>query len=443
ITYSREIKQELDTVDGYVSFHKVKGIDLEFKGNKENEKYEYRLNNLMEPLNMNIVLKNIDVKPELIQYGYDDKNLSGATGQFNMNLTIATSGLQGEAELLNGTVIYDELDETVKDINGKIDFGKEAIKVDFDYSLDKNKGQFKVNYTEKEGVSVDFKFKDLPYFIAEKYKLLGNLNLPLDDYKFKNVDVKLTNNQKNGFEAGVKYKMYPIVNSKIKLENINGDLRFKDGVLNLSAKNIEFLVLDVDYKKEINYDLELNLQNENLKLKLNSNFIDFLGEYKKSDKTLKLYQKSKKAMEYNFEKQNLNFLELEGKNLLNNYKFLLKVKQEKKNLNIEEFSMENSAEEKVVQISGDFDIEKIKYNIKINTQNLKEENLFSDKKLGLKLDFIGELSGEKEKFILRGVVKDFLVQNKDISIKSYGNISFLNSDGLKGEIDGELRLGKY
>ncbi|MGL5961885.1 MAG: hypothetical protein ACRCZ0_08015, partial [Cetobacterium sp.] len=87
ITYSREIKQELDTVDGYVSFHKVKGIDLEFKGNKENEKYEYRLNNLTEPLNMNIVLKNIDVKPELIQYGYDDKNLSGATGQFNMNLT--------------------------------------------------------------------------------------------------------------------------------------------------------------------------------------------------------------------------------------------------------------------------------------------------------------------------------------------------------------------
>ncbi|MGL5983538.1 MAG: translocation/assembly module TamB domain-containing protein, partial [Cetobacterium sp.] len=354
-----------------------------------------------------------------------------------------TSGLIGEAELLNGTVIYDELDETVKDINGKIDFGKEAIKVDFDYSLDKNKGQFKVNYTEKEGISVDFKFKDLPYFIAEKYKLLGDLNLPLDDYKFKNVDVKLTNNQKNGFEAGVKYKMYPIVNSKIKLENINGDLRFKDGVLNLSAKNIEFLVLDVDYKKEINYDLELNLQNENLKLKLNSNFIDFLGEYKKSDKTLKLYQKSKKAMEYNFEKQNLNFLELEGKNLLNNYKFLLKVKQEKKILNIEEFSMENSAEEKVVQISGDFDIEKIKYNIKINTQNLKEENLFSDKKLGLKLDFIGELSGEKEKFILRGVVKDFLIQNKDILIKSYGNISFLNSDGLKGEIDGELRLGKY
>ncbi|MGL5903034.1 MAG: hypothetical protein ACRCZO_10150, partial [Cetobacterium sp.] len=346
-------------------------------------------------------------------------------------------------ELLNGTVIYNELDEVVKDINGKIDFGKEAIKVDFDYSLDKNKGKFIVNYTEKNGVSVDFKFKNLPYSTAKKYKMLGELNLPLDNYKFKNVDVNLTNNVKNGFEAGVKYKMYPIVNSKIKLANINGDLKFKDGILNLSSKDIDFLVLDVDYKKKINYDLELNLQNENLKFKLNSNFIDFLGEYKKSDKILKLYQNSKKAMEYNFEKQNLEFLDLEGKNLLNDYKFLLKVKQEEKILNIEEFSMQNNAEEKVMQVSGDFDIEKTKYNLKINTHNLKEENLFSDKKLGLKLDFVGELSGEKEKFILRGVVKDFLVQNKNILIKSYGNVSFLNSDGLKGEIDGELRIGKY
>ncbi|WP_407536160.1 hypothetical protein [Cetobacterium somerae] len=31
-TYSREIKQELNNVNGYVSFNKITGIDLEFKG---------------------------------------------------------------------------------------------------------------------------------------------------------------------------------------------------------------------------------------------------------------------------------------------------------------------------------------------------------------------------------------------------------------------------
>ncbi|MGL4970316.1 MAG: hypothetical protein ACRC45_01620, partial [Cetobacterium sp.] len=34
VTYSREIKQELDVVNGYVAFDKIKGIDLEFKGSK-------------------------------------------------------------------------------------------------------------------------------------------------------------------------------------------------------------------------------------------------------------------------------------------------------------------------------------------------------------------------------------------------------------------------
>ena len=48
------------------SHNKITGIDLEFKGEHQKEKYEYRFNNLNEPLDMNIVLKNIVVKPRCV-----------------------------------------------------------------------------------------------------------------------------------------------------------------------------------------------------------------------------------------------------------------------------------------------------------------------------------------------------------------------------------------
>ncbi|MGL5088676.1 MAG: translocation/assembly module TamB domain-containing protein [Cetobacterium sp.] len=442
-TYSRQINQDIENIDGYIKFDKIKGLDLQLEGNNKNELYEYRINNLNEPLDMNIILKNVELKSELIQYGYDDKDLSEATGLINMNLTIATSGLKGYVELMDGIVKYDDLNELVRDINGKIKFDEKGIGIKFEYNLNKNPGIFNVFYSEESGVKVEFKFKDLPYSTAKSYKMLGDLNLPLDELKFKNLDVELTYKQDLGFKAQIFYNAYPILKPKIKLENLNGKLEFENGILGLSGNKLKITLLEIDYKKDFTYNLDLNLREEDLKFKVKSNFIDLDGEYNKKDKLINLYQNSKKSFVYDLKNNNLNFINLEGKNLINNYKFFIKATEENKMMKIEEISMINDENQKVFQTKGEFNTENFKYNLKVYAKNLKEKELFGEKKIEIKLDFIGEISGEKEKFILRGNVKDFKVENKDVLLDSYANISIINNKTLQGKIDGEFREIKY
>lgn len=442
-TYSREIKQELNNVNGYVSFNKITGIDLEFKGERQKEKYEYRFNNLNEPLDMNIVLKNIVVKPELIQYGYDDKEISGATGLFDMNLTIATSGLTGDAELKNGTVTYDGLNSKVENVNGKIDFRKDKIDVNFTYLLENNPGTFGVFYSEKSGVKVDFKFKDLPYSVAKSYKLLGDLDLPLDNLKFKNIDVQLFYEKSQGFKAEILYNGYPFVSSRVEISNLNGKVLFKDGILTLSGNSLNILASGLEYKKDLTYEVALDLNGEDLKFDVISNFINLNGEYKKKEEVLNLYQDKKLVMSYNLKTQTLELLDLAGSNLLNNYDFFLKAQEKDKVINFEEISMINKDGQMVLQVVGELNRENLKYKFKIYTKNLREKSLFSNLNLDTKLDFIGEIAGERDKFILRGVVNDLKIENKDILLDAYANISMINDNGIQANIQGELREGKY
>lgn len=442
-TYSREIKKELVNLNGYVSFDKIKGIDLEFKGNNQNEIYEYRFNNLNEALDMNIVLKNIIVNPELIQYGYDDKNISEVTGIFNMNLTIATSGLTGVAELKDGTIVYDDLSTKVEDVNGKIDFKKDKIFVNFRYELEKNPGTFDVFYSEESGVKVNFKFKDLPYSVAKSYKLLGELNLPLDNLRFKKVDIELTHKEIEGFKAEILYESDPFVSSEVEIENLNGKVLFQNEILSLFGNDINILIPGLGYKRDLTYKVDLDLNGEDLRFDVASNFINLNGEYRKKEEIVNLYQNKKLAMSYNLKNQNLELLDLVGSNLINDYDFFLKAQEKDKVITFEDISMVNKDGQKVLKITGDLNRENLKYKFKIHSKSLQEKGLFTNLNLDTKLDFIGEIAGEKEKFILRGVVNDLKLENQDILIDTYANVSVVNDSGLQANIQGELREGKY
>ncbi|MGL5950124.1 MAG: hypothetical protein ACRCZH_01725, partial [Cetobacterium sp.] len=310
-------------------------------------------------------------------------------------------------------------------------------------SLNSTPGIFKVFYSEEKGVEVNFKFKDLPYTTARSYKLLGDLNLPLDDLKFKSVDVGLLYKQDLGFKAEVLYSAFPLVSAGVEIDNINGKVQFKDGVLNLSGNELDVIFKGIDYKKSFTYSADLDLREENLKFDIKSNFIDFNGEYQKSEKAIKIYQKSELALSYDLEKQNLDYLNLIGKDLISDYVFELKATEENKEIDFEEISMINNQNQKVLQFVGKLNRETLKYNFKIHTKNFEEENLFGKLSLKANLDFIGQIAGEKDKFILRGTVKDFKLNSEELQLESYANISIVNNDGLEASIDGELRKIGY
>lgn len=184
-SYSRKIIKQIENVNGYVSFNSKKGIDLDFKGNNGKENLEYKFNNLYNPVDMDIILKNIKVTPELIQYGYDSDQITKADGNFSMKLKIIDDELYGWGRLNNANVVYSDIDKKIKNVNGNILFDKNKIKIKFDYLLNKTPGIFKMNYSKENGVKVSFILKNLDYKTVELYKPLKSLNLPLNDLKFK------------------------------------------------------------------------------------------------------------------------------------------------------------------------------------------------------------------------------------------------------------------
>ena len=402
ITYSRPIVQEVYNLNGFVDFNKTTGINLKFEGNNKEEKYIFKFNNLNEPLNMNINLKNIEIDADLIQYGYDDKDISEATGIYNMDLIISTNGLFGEGELKNATLKYDELDTDIKDISGKINFKKDEIKVDFGFDIEEKKGKFIVNYNEKSGVNVEFKLKDIPYNLAAKYKLLGDLNLPLNEFTFKNADILLTYNQDKEFKVKIDYNLYPLEKNEMDLSNLNGTLEYKDDILTLEGQKINLEIKSLKYKKDLTYEAKIYLDEPNLKFNIKSNFINFDGEYLKKEEILNIYQNSKLAMSYNFKDDILELLDLKGNGFLKDYDLFVKAKEEDKNINFESISMVNSDGNEVLLINGNLNREDLKYFFKIYTNDLKEENILES--YNLNLSFLGEIAGEKDKFILRGQV---------------------------------------
>lgn len=442
-TYTREIEKKLTDVNGYLEFSKTNGINLDFKGFDKKEIYEFRFNNLNEPLEMNIVLKDIEITPELIQYGFDDEHITKASGNYNMDLTIATSGLYGKGELKDASVFYDDLAEEIVNINGDIDFKKDDIDIKFDFLLDKNPGIFKVFYSDETGVRVDFKFKDISYKTVSQYKLLGEMNLPLEKLMFSNVDVAMFYKEETGFKVEVDYKAKENKDFGIDINNINGKVIFKDDRLSLSADEILFTLPSLEYIKPLSYDIILDLSSENLKFDINSTYIDVNGEYNKEKEILKLYQDSKLSLIYDLKTKDFGIMNLKTKNILGDYETLIKIEDVDENILYGDISIMDADRKKVLDINGYLEKDNLKYLFKININDLKEKNILKKYDSEIDLSFIGEIAGEKDIFILRGVIQNLSIKSEDILLNSYADISVVKNTKLQAELNGEIKEIKY
>ena len=125
--YRLPIEQTAYNTNGYLTFSKTEGIDLHFIGNNKEEIYDFAFSTAKEPYSMTIKLSNIGVKNELAQYGYDGKEVSYEGGKLNMDLTIASSGMLGWIAFDGVNVKYIDLDDTIKNIVGKVDFNDKGI----------------------------------------------------------------------------------------------------------------------------------------------------------------------------------------------------------------------------------------------------------------------------------------------------------------------------
>ena len=121
------IEQTAFDTNGYLTFSKTEGIALHFVGNNKEEIYDFAFSTAKEPYSMTIKLSNINVKTELAQYGYDGKEVSYEGGLLNMDLTIASSGMSGWIAFDGVDVKYIDLDDTIKEAKGRVEFKPEGI----------------------------------------------------------------------------------------------------------------------------------------------------------------------------------------------------------------------------------------------------------------------------------------------------------------------------
>lgn len=443
ITYSREIIKKVKDVNGYVTFNKKTGIDLEFSGKSGTESFLYKFNNSKDPLNMDIILRNIQINSDLIQYGYDDPKLSEASGIFNMDLKITSKELLGEATLKNGTLIYDDLDGEITNINGDIKFLKEGIFVDFDTEFDGSKGKFSVVYKEETGVNVDIKINDIPYMTVAKYKTLGELKLPLNNLILENTHVNLFYKSDLGFKATVLYKGNNFNIGGLEVEGLNGKVEYKDDILTLSGDNIKLFYKDLGLTKVLTYNTDLDLGKDDLLFDFKSNYLNLNGIFKKKDKSLEIQQGKEKALIYNLEKNSLDYLNLNAENILGNYKLNIKGNEKNKILNLESLTFKDDKGDIKFCSTGELNKENLKYKFYLKTNNLEEKEFFSQFKTIGKLTFDGMIEGEKDKFILQGNLKDFSVDIKDGYLSSYAKIFIVKDKSIEGSLDGEIRKIEY
>ncbi|MGL4687131.1 MAG: hypothetical protein ACRCVS_00430, partial [Fusobacteriaceae bacterium] len=311
LSYKEPIELEVPSTNGYVSFDKIKGIDLLFQGKTTNEeKASYSFNNYEKEYSMTIKGENLNLNTNILQFAYYSEDIEYSRGKGNINLTIDSDGLFGSAEAKELDVKYRDFSELAKDINGKVEFLGNKIKIDANFNMFKKKRKFLMDFDFNNELIIKIPMGKMTYGEVAHYKLLEDLNLNINKYNFENLDIILKLDKAQEFSATIDFKIANILEKNITLKNnlgklvytnenieislLNSDLElagFKNKFkfsMNLKDKEADFKYSLGDFKGDGNLLLEKNY----LALNLKSGFVIFNSKY--------MYENEKYILESNF-----------------------------------------------------------------------------------------------------------------------------------------------
>lgn len=449
--YRLPIEQTAYNTNGYLTFSKTEGINLHFIGSNGPEIYDFAFSTTKEPYSMTIKLSNIAVKSELVQYGYDGKEVSYDGGELNMDLTIASSGMLGWIKFQDVDVRYIDLDDPIKAVTGGVDFTKEGIFLNATGKVFGKPEKFTLSYKDNE-LNIDFNLKDIQKENLEKLSYLKGIELPFEKI---NIDsVKFNLNLKEELKVTIDTFIKKLEMPGLRLENtdvnflydklgihlpkisttlnrldenkrvtiaerIDGTVNFWEGKgdLTLDIKNINHQKYIPDFNGKLNFEI---LEKE-IDFNLSSNIIDLEGKYLLEAKKVQLDKKDEYFLEYDLNKNVLSSGEGKIKFSLFTNNFIIDYFVNNNQLNLKSFSLIGDSG-KELELSGDIDLSNIKYNLKLDSKNLYFKEFLGEKEGELRGTFTGYVQGEKDK------VKGEL-DIASISGKYFGEI-----DDLKGKL---------
>lgn len=449
--YRLPIEQTAYNTNGYLTFSKTEGINLHFIGSNGPEIYDFAFSTTKEPYSMTIKLSNIAVKSELVQYGYDGKEVSYDGGELNMDLTIASSGMLGWIKFRDVDVRYIDLDDPIKAVTGGVDFTKEGIFLNATGKVFEKPEKFTLAYKDNE-LNIDFNLKDIQKENLEKLSYLKGIELPFEKINIDSVkfNLNLKEELKVTIDAFIKKLEMPGLrlentdvnflydklgihlpkisttlnrldeNKRVTIaEKIDGTVNFWEGKgdLTLDIKNVNHQKYIPDFKGKLNFEI---LEKE-INFNLDSNIIDLEGRYLLEAKKVQLDKKNEYFLEYDLNKNILSTGEGKIKFSLFTNNFIIDYFVNNNQLNLKSFSLIGDSG-KELELSGDIDLSNINYNLKLDSKNLYFKEFLGEEEGELRGTFTGYIQGEKDK------VKGEL-DITSISGKYFGKI-----DDLRGKL---------
>ena len=449
--YRLPIEQTAYNTNGYLTFSKTEGINLHFIGSNGPEIYDFAFSTTKEPYSMTIKLSNIAVKSELVQYGYDGKEVSYDGGELNMDLTIASSGMLGWIKFRDVDVRYIDLDDPIKAVTGGVDFTKEGIFLNATGKVFEKPEKFTLSYKDNE-LNIDFNLKNIQKENLEKLSYLKGIELPFEKINIDSVkfNLNLKEELKVTIDAFIKKLEMPGLrlentdvnflydklgihlpkisttlnrldeNKRVTIaEKIDGTVNFWEGKgdLTLDIKNVNHQKYIPAFKGKLNFEI---LEKE-VDFNLSSNIIDLEGRYLLEAKKVQLDKKNEYFLEYDLNKNILSTGEGKIKFSLFTNNFIIDYTVNNNQLNLKSFSLIGDSG-KELELSGDIDLSNINYNLKLDSKNLHFKEFLGEEEGELRGTFTGYIQGEKDK------VKGEL-DITSISGKYFGKI-----DDLRGKL---------
>ncbi|MGB6129736.1 MAG: hypothetical protein WBG30_13405 [Psychrilyobacter sp.] len=443
--YEKPINKFVNNVEGYVSFDDTHGIDLDFYNTKGDEMVDYSFTNYEKEYSMTIKLKNGSIDQDLMQYAYVDEYTNYLGGKADLDLTIDSDGLWGNAYLSEASFKTIAYEGVATDIHGGVDFLGERIKLKLDGKMGNKNVDFSLEYIlddvemnittsdlNKEDIkkvtlfddTLKKKIEDLGDFNVSYLRLNFNFdddfNLTLDTYlRLNTLDIK------GGQVKDLKGSIV-LSGDQVRLKDLrffmdyNGNEGYAllNGSYDKDILDLNFNILNKRSplkQKKLNGNFKYDLNTEKIDYTLYSDILEIGGDIDLNKKIFGISSIGTKDLEIEYKgehystKNNVKVIyDYANKDLLfGQGEVEIKEKDSQRALSLNFTNNGNKIYFNKInlfynelQLSGNgyLDIEDLSYNFDYTGKNLKVENFISVDNLETGIDFQGTFIGVKQNF---------------------------------------------
>lgn len=483
--YEKPINKFVNNVNGYVSFDTTRGIDLNFYNTKGTEMVDYSFSNYEKRYSMTIKLKNGNLDQELMQYAYVGEYTDYLGGKVDLDLTIDSDGLWGDAYLSKASFHTSAYNGIAKDIHGKVDFLGHRIKLKLDGKMEKKDLTFSLEYNPNNlEMTIGANNLNKEYIknvtllddaLKKKIDDLGDFNLSSLQLKFnfdKNFNLTLENYLRvdtlniKGTEIKDLKGSIILSNNNVQLKDLRFFLNYNEikGYTLLNG-NYDKNILDLNFNilnrksplnlKKLSGNLKYDLKTEKIDYTLYSDILKIEGDINLNRKTIGISSIGSKDVEikykdeyYSTENNVRVIYDYANKDLiLGEGQVKIKKKNSLKSLILDFNNKGNKIyfnkldlfyKDLDLSSSGYLNIDDLSYNFKYKGKNLKLENFIPIDNLKTKIDFNGTIKGRKQKFSLTSNLNSKEGQYHTSYKNIRGRLMVVNDEKLTGDFDGYI-----